>query len=162
MRNIRMDLIEKEFQHPSTKEVSFKNFMLTARFIVWLFQKYHVAGYSIHYYDSEPEVPAEWDRDGDEWDDPTFKPIWSALVQAHEPKRLLFCNWIDPFGPGIWGWTQERTNASAAALLHELLDMVYDPEDRFYVGFGQAGKAFLYFYGRDTLEYDLWFCFQPK
>lgn len=162
MRTIRNDLIEKELLEISAEDVVFRNFILTKRFIAWFFTRYQVAGYSIHYYDSEPDVPAEWDRDGEEWNDPAFKMVWQELVQAHEPKRLVFCNWIDPFGPGTWGWTQEKTDTSAAELLHELLDAVHDPEGRFYVGFGRDGKAFLYFYGRDTMEYDLWFCFQSK
>jgi hypothetical protein len=156
MINIRKDLIEKELAEGITEKISFKTFKLTQRFIDWLFSKYSTHEFSEHFYDSEPDVPEEWESVEDRWDNSEFLKVWEKLVKEYEPRRITFNNWIDPFGDGIWGMDQGKVDEIARNALKEIMDMDVDLSERLYIGFGKDGYAFLYFYGRDFLKKDYW------
>ena len=162
MTNIRVDLIEKQLQSGCTEGLTFKKFVLSQRFIDWLFAKYKTEEFSIHFYDSEPAVPYEWDQDGDEWDNPEFKEIWKKLVEEYEPRRIEFNNWIDPFAKGIWGMSQEEVDKISIENMEEILAYDDDMTDRLYISFKKDGHAFIHWYGRDFHESDLWWIMSKR
>jgi len=160
--NIRVDLIEKQLQSGCTNGLTFKKFALSQRFIDWLFAKYKTEEFSIHFYDDEPDVPDEWDQDGDEWDDPEFKEVWKKLVEEYEPRRIEFNNWIDPFAKGIWGMNQEEVDKISIENMEEILTYDVDMTDRLYISFKKDGHAFIYWYGRDFHKSDLWWIMSKR
>lgn len=160
--NIRVDLIEKQLQSGCTNGLTFKKFALSQRFIDWLFAKYKTEEFSIHFYDDEPDIPDEWDQDGDEWDDPEFKEVWKKLVEEYEPRRIEFNNWIDPFAKGIWGMNQEEVDKISIENMEEILTYDVDMTDRLYISFKKDGHAFIYWYGRDFHKSDLWWIMSKR
>lgn len=151
MINIRKDLIEKELEN--NHGFQFKYQKLSNKFIDWLFNHYNVWECTIHYYDSEPELPEDCDEE-------EFEKIWKQLVEDYEPKRITMCNWIDAVGPGIWGMTQQETNKRSKEVIKRLRGQISMKDRLYYSNIGD--KALIYFYGRDVLKHDLWFVFRRK
>lgn len=161
--DIRKDLIEKELQSGCSEGMRFKPFKMTQRFIDWVFTKYFTHEYAIKFYDSEPDIPEEWDsEDASIWDNPEFIKVWDALVEAHEPSRIKFNNWVDPFGEGIWDWSQEEVDEFSREHMENLTTQEVDQSERLYIGFNKDGCAFIYWYGRDYNKADYWWIMQPR
>lgn len=153
MINVRKDLIAEELKNNHGFQFSYQK--LSNRFLDWLFNHYNVGEYTIHFYDSEPEPPEDYD-----FNDAEFDKKWKQMVQDYEPERMIKCNWIDVFGPGIWHMTQRETNKLSKEVLKEIRGRISIKDRLYYANTGD--DALIYFYGRDMFRHDLWFVFRRK
>lgn len=152
-RCIRQDLITKELD---IHGIHFYQQKLSNRFLNWLFRHYKTHEFTIHFYDSEPKL-----RDDIKFDDPWWESSEGieyeySQFRNHEEHRMVFNNWIDVFGEGIWGWTQKEVDRFARENLNAVRDWPVKKKGRIYCGI-KDDFIFIYCYGRDFLGEDLWF-----
>lgn len=158
-RCIRPDQIAKELDE--TKQgCKFCPIKLTSSFISWLFRHYKVTEFSIHFYDSEPEIPGE--GDGHRWwESPGGEARVWLIFRAHEEKRMVFCNWIDVFGPDAWGAPQKEADQDAKDFIKGIRSWPVSKKGRVFAG-ETDGHVFVYAYGRDFLGMDYWWALEKR
>lgn len=82
------------------------------------------------------------------------------IYKQYEERRLTFNNWIDVYGRGIWGLSQDLVDFYAKGLMKETQEW-QDLSDRVYSieCIDQEGKKHikLYIYGRDIYYCDYYF-----
>ena len=79
---VREDLISKELSRLEERyNQSFSKQKLSNKFLDWLFRRYETWETTIHFYDSEPEIP----------DDATPAEIFELFL-ANEERRMTFNN----------------------------------------------------------------------
>ena len=160
MIDVRKDLIEKELEYHN---LQFNSLKLTKRFISWLFRHYTTVEFSYHWYDSEPEVPEEWDQDGDEWDNLEFRKIWYQLVREYEPLRITRNNWIDPFGPGIWSMNSKQVDSISKEAMINVRKTSVKKKGRLHIAHRKTEDVyFIYWYGRDFMKVDYWWVMKRR
>lgn len=111
-----------------------------------LFEGYHCNYIVADFYDSEPEVPPEWEDVPTCWDNPEFLTIWHELCAEYEPTRLKRLTWEELFQDGAWGMTQDYVDTQARELLERFCDT-----DRLYYAETENG-LFFYCFARDLDE----------
>lgn len=150
-RCIRLDLIAKELNE-AKQGCKFYPIKHTSRFISWLFRHYKVTEFTIHFYDSEPEIPEE--KDGPRWwESPEGVARAWPIFRVHEEKRMAFCNWIDVFGPDVWGTPQKEADQDTKYFMKGVRSWPVTKKGRVFAG-GTDGHVFIYAYGRDFLGTD--------
>lgn len=152
-RCVRKDLIEKELDIPG---VQFRQQKLSNRFLDWLFRHYKTHEFTVHFYDDEPELRNDIRYDDPWWDTSEGIEYVRSKFRENEDRRMTFNNWIDPFGEGIWGWSQKQVDKFAKEHLKSVRDWPVSKKDRVYYGF-KDDYIYIYCYGRDFLGNDLWF-----
>ena len=114
-KNVDKDLINAELNRcrDGLECSPVRKVKLSNRFISWLFNKYELVEFTIHFYDSEPEYSLDKPLypihyDGWDYKPPSYTNMeWYKLWRDHEYKRIRFCNFTDVFGPGIWGFSDK-------------------------------------------------------
>lgn len=148
---VREDLISKELSRLEERyNQSFSKQKLSNKFLDWLFRRYETWETTIHFYDSEPEIP----------DDATPAEIFELFL-ANEERRMTFNNWVDVIGDGIWGLTQRDADKDSRDLMVEFRSSQVKKRDRvYYMNTGDV--AMVYCYGRDFCGVDYWFILKKK
>lgn len=148
---MREDLIAEELLRQEERyHASFSQKKLSNRFLDWLFRRYETWEASIHFYDSEPNIP----------DDATQSEIFD-LFRKHEERRMTFNNWIDVIGEGIWGMSQRDADRQSRELLLDFRSSPIKKKGRVYC-MNTGDAVFIYCYGRDFCGSDYWFAFKKK
>ena len=166
-KNVDKDLINAELNRcrEGCECSPIKKVKLSNRFISWLFNKYELVEFTIHFYDSEPEF--DYDED-DGWN---YKPHnytnmeWYKLWRDHEYKRIRFCNFTDVFGPGIWGISDKDNKELVINNLKFFRSLPDSKADRVYVYDSYKNNnefINIYCYGRDIDGTDLWLVMKKK
>lgn len=156
-RCVRKDLIAKELSR--IDGIEFRKEKLSNSFVDWLFHRYKTHEFTVHYYDEDLELMNEI---GDEDENPWWKTSeGQKCIQENEERRITFNNWIDPYGEGIWGMSQEKVDKYARSVMEGVKNWPVKKTDRVY--FGVKGMyAFVYCYGRDFLGEDYWWIMESK
>ena len=167
-KNVDKDLINAELNRcrdlrgcKKDKKVKLSN-----RFISWLFNKYELVEFTIHFYDSEPEFDYDENDDGWNYKPPSYTNMeWYKLWRDHEYKRIRFCNFTDVFGPGIWGISDKDNKELVINNLKFFRSLPDSKADRVYVYDSyKDNNEFIniYCYGRDIDGTDLWLVMKKK
>ena len=126
---------------------NYSEIKLTSKFISWLFNQYEVFQYTVNFYDAEPSEEEKQQPDFD-WE------------QFENTKRMVFNNWVDIFGSGIWDMTQKEVDQSARSVLKEFRKSGH-LKGRCWMA--KSNKMLhLFCYGRDIHKYDLHFIMVPR
>ena len=150
---VRQDLIDEELNRIPNR--TFKKLKLSNRFIDWLFRHYYTVEMLEKFYDSEPDLPSEWENDNNCWENPDFLKVWRQLKEEYEPKRLEFNNWFDPYGEGIWNMSQNRVDELSKKALYVVRSKPVKKDGRLWIAY-EDDYIFIYWYGRDFMEIDYW------
>ena len=149
MRDIDKQLIEEEFKRVDCDYA--EELQLTYDFIVETFKHWQVKEYTDHFYD----------QDCPEWD-----CTQSSCEDCHKyddykgsKEQLSTNNWVDIWGEGIWGESQQSVDERVKQILISILDDE-DINYRLWT-FERDGYRFIYYYNRDRFS-DNWFCFEKK
>lgn len=111
--------------------------------IAQLFANFHCDSIVTDFYDSEPELPVDWETC---WNSPEFLELWHKLCEEYEPERLQKLTWEELFQDGVWGMTQDYVNAQGRELLERFCGT-----DRLYYAEVDGG-LFFYCFARDLIE----------
>jgi len=164
MENIRKDLIDKELKR-GNKSSQFHYQKLSNKFLDWLFRHYYILELTEHFYDSEPDIPVEWqerNETGYIWDDKEFRKLWRKLCEEHEEKRIQFCNWIEVFGRGIWFMSQKTVDKISKDYLKRIRSVpIKRRKERIYLA-QEKDYIFIYWYCRDIEKIDIWWIMKKK
>lgn len=128
---IRQDLIDKELNQDPNR--TYKKLKLSNRFIDWLFRHYYTGEFSVHCYDR--------DSMGED--------------------RITFCNWIEPYGEGIWNMSQVDADKEARGALDYVRQINIKKDGRIWIAH-EDDYIFIYWYGRDILWSDFWLVMKRK
>lgn len=167
-KNIDKDLINAELNRcrEGLECSPVRKVKLSNRFISWLFNKYELVEFTVHFYDSEPEFDYDEDYDGWDYKPPSYTNMeWYKLWRDHEYKRIRFCNFTDVFGPGIWGFSDKDNKDVVIRNLKFFKNLPDSKSDRFYAyDFYKDNNEFIniYCYGRDIDGDDLWLIMKKK
>lgn len=176
MINIRQDLIAEELSSNDGK--LFHKFHLSNRVIDNLRNKYYCHEMCEKWYYSEPDFDDElydmymdykYPNGNHMFPDGTYsqeelKAAYLKVKQMYinyEPRRIEFNNWIEVFGEGIWGMSQQYVDGEAIDTLKELQRINVKHDGRFY-WYKDKNEIHIYFYGRDFMDKDYWFIFKRK
>lgn len=107
-----------------------------------LFNKYYCVEMTKDFYDSEPEIPHEWD-----FENPECMKIWEQLCKDYEPRRLSFNNWQEVYVEGNWGLAQKKVDSIAREILEDYQNL----DNRIFVA-NYDDDLYFYIYARDLPE----------
>ena len=128
-----------------------------------LFENYHIQETTEHWYDSSPY---ECDNCEKHYLKCSECKIWEKWNGSE--KQLSFNNWIDVYGPGIWGMSQEECDEQAKEILSNALTKEENLERLFFSESNIKKEKQVYhfydifYYNRDRQYYDWWFVFRRK
>ena len=167
-KNVDKDLINAELnrRREGLECNSIRKVKLSNRFISWLFNKYDLVEFTVHFYDSEPEF--DYDEDDDSWDykPPSYTNMeWFKLWRDYEHQRIRFCNFIDVFSPGIWGLSDKDNKELVINNLKSFRSLPDSKADRVYVYDSyKDNNEFIniYCYSRDLEGADYWLTMKKK
>lgn len=151
--NIREDLIEKELQRGMRKGTEFHKIKLSNRFVDWIFRKFYTVEFCINFYDREPD----WNEN---YEDEDAMPTYEEY-RAFEEQRMAQLSWQDPFGEGIWGWSQKTVDSYSKKMLKGIKDYNIKKKDRLYCG-TDKDYFYVYWYGRDCYGIDYWWIMKRR
>ena len=167
-KNVDKDLINAELNRcREGRECSpVRKVKLSNRFISWLFNKYELVEFTVHFYDSEPEFDYDEDYDGWDYKPPNYTNMeWYKLWRDYEYQRIRFCNFIDVFGPGIWNFSDKDNKELVVNNLKSLRNLPDSKTDRVYVYDSYKNNnefINIYCYGRDIDGADYWLIMKKK
>lgn len=136
----REDLLYKELEDIEKHfQIRIKYFHPSTTAINKIFKEYNIVEFTEHWYDSEDE----------------------DFLQGRDP--LEFNNWIDPFGPGLWGMDQKKANKVAKNMMFEFRKRCYrnTVPKRFWIG-KKDNELLIYCYTRDIIAEDGYWFFKRK
>jgi len=150
-------LIKKEEKRVKTKLIPISKCSING--MDDLFFKYKLLEFTIHFYDSSPR-DKKCDTCKDGFCDKCS--IWTKYYNSEE--QLSFNNWIDVFGPGIWGMNQKQSNEMAKEYFKEITS---DNEflTRTFYYYPKENELHIFYYNRDRGSIgkcDYWFVFKRK
>ena len=131
MRDIDKELLVKEICRVTDEEAV--ELELSYDYIIDLFKHWHIKEYTDHFYDDD---------------------------RYNRKEQLYHNNWIDVWGRGIWGESQERINQRVLSIFISILEEDNDKEYRLWT-FDMNGYRYIYYYNRDRFS-DNWFLFKHK
>lgn len=153
-------------------EIDFKYIPLTNRFLNHLFANYTCHEYTIHFYDSQPEIDdclsdMAYDYAFGFVDTPENKAAYLEECRLFDEynqslQRLTRINWIDVYGPGIWNHTPNQVDGMCYEELSRIRRGNISCKDRLFVGKHSNGNLCIYYYSRDYDFVDHWFIFEPR
>lgn len=151
MRDLDKFLAIQEIGRITTDPV--EELELTYDYICWLFDNYEVREYSNLFYDNDPPECRDCHR-VDWCEKCDIEKEWH-----NSEEQLSFNNWIDVWGEGIWGNSQQSVDNRVKWIF---LDMLYeeDMEYRLWT-FDRDNEKWVYYYNRDRFS-DYWFIFRRK
>ena len=144
-REIRPDLIEKELTRVRDDLEWIPMKRPSNRSLDRLFRRYTIVELAEMWYDSEPDIDYEH----------LTREQQYPLIRAYEERRIQFNNWIDIYGPGIWGTSQKEVDSLAKHYLKSIRNYPVKKKGRLFVGRDQQ-MMYIYWYGRDFAGLDLW------
>jgi len=87
--------------------------------------------------------------------------VWERYRGSEE--QLSYANWIDAWGAGIWGMTQQEVDDFAKELLTKHITKDKGHKERlFYSTTSDPNQLIIFYYNRDRQGSDYWFIFQKK
>lgn len=152
-RCVRKDLIEKELSQ--IQGARFQEQKLSKRFMDWLFRHYKTVEFSLHFYDSEPDLRDDIDMDDPWWESTEGDEYLRQRFQENEERRMTFNNWVDPYAEGIWGMSQSVVDSAARKVMKSVRNWPVKKKGRIYCGTNEK-YLLLYCYGRDFEGVDYW------
>ena len=167
-KNVDKDLINAELNRCRDRRgcSPVKKVKLSNRFISWLFNKYDLVEFTIHFYDGEPEFNYDEDYDGWDYKPPSYTNIeWYNLQRDHEYYRIKQCFYIDVFGAGIWGLSDKDNKEIVVDALKSFRSLPDSKADRVYVYDSYKNNnefINIYCYGRDIEGADYWLTMKKK
>ena len=128
-----------------------------------LFENYNVQETTQHWYDGSPRF-----NDGtikcDLCEDKKCNncEVWEKWNKSE--KQLSFNNWIDVYGPDIWGMSQEECDEQAKEILTKALSKKENLDRLFFVNntIDTIEYYSIFYYNRDREYFDWWFVFKRK
>lgn len=158
-RCVRKDLIEKELSQ--IQGAHFKEQKLSKRFIDCLFRHYRTAEFSIHFYDSEPDLRDDIDVDDPWWESPEGDEYLRQRFRENEERRMTFNNWVDLYTEGNWGLSQLAVDNDAREAIKSVRNWPVKKKGRIYCGTNEK-YLMLYCYGRDFKGVDYWLAMRRR
>lgn len=118
LREMDYRLIESEMKRHNVEYI--EELELTYDYILELFKHYDVSEYTNHFYDRMPDQCDECEEDSCDGCN-VYKDYCGTEDQ-------LSCeSWVDVWGAGIWGESQQDVNNRVKAIL---LDILYNDDDK--------------------------------
>jgi len=123
-----------------------------------LFENYHIQETTQHWYDSSPN---ECDTCNKHYSKCNKCQLWKEWEGSE--KQLSLNNWIDVYGPGIWGMSQEESDEQARDILNKAISKEENMERLFFCVPQIINKKEyfdIFYYNRDREHSDWWFVFR--
>ena len=121
-----------------------------------LIKNYNIHEFTIHWYDGSSPKCYECLNHGEHFEYCKNCEIKKNWIGSFE--QLTYNNWIDVYGPGIWGASLEESNEQVKNIFNE--EILLDDEFEKRIFWCYQKKYFdIYYLNRDRKSYDYWFMF---
>ena len=121
-----------------------------------LMQNYNVYEATVHWYDSSPNECHDCKKSSCKNCNAYNK--WNGSYE-----QLIFNNWVDLNGPGIWNESQEEVNNWVKILFTQEILKYNGFKDRlFWYQPADKNYFYLFYLYRDIERFDYWFIFERK
>lgn len=123
-----------------------------------LIKKYDIFEFTEHWYDGPPRECYECNHNKD-CDKCVYIKEWEGSYE-----QLTSNNWIDVYGPGMWGSTQDDANRMVKEIFETeiLKDKEFEKRLFWYQPPADRSIFYLFYLNRDRKQSDYWFVFKRR
>lgn len=83
------------------------------------------------------------------------------MYEDYEERRMIFCNWQEPYLKGNWGMSQKYVDSYAREIMKDFQKLNIAHNGRFFIAKNDE-QIRIYIYSRDFKKVDYWFIFMKR